>query len=178
VPAATVASIFIGILCGPYDFVSFFNRRRARLAGAFLLAVIFGGYALNGWTGWKNGMYPWQVEQLMAADWTKKNIADDEWVGSFNSGIIGYMSEKRVINLDGLVNNSVVPYLEQRRLWDYIRERDISYLIDSDYSILKDYRDFYGPDWDPRERLVRVAVIDDPSVSWAGAPVAAYRVVP
>ncbi len=178
IPAATVASIFLGILCGPYDFSRLLKDRRGKLAAAFLAVVVLSGYSLNGYNGWKKGMYPWQTEQLMAAEWVKKNIADDEWVGGFNSGIIGYMSEKKVINLDGLANNSVVPYLRERRLWDYIKERKISYLVDSDYSILRDYRDFYGQDWEPRKHLVRVAVIDDPAVSWAGSQVGAYKVIP
>lgn len=177
IPAATVASIFAGVLCGPYDFAAFFRTGRGRAAAAFLAVVVLGGYLLNGATGWKKGMYPWQIEQVMAADWAKKNLDDSVWIGSFNAGIVGYLSQRKVVNLDGLVNNSVVPYLKQRRLWDYIRKRNISYLIDSDYSILKDYRDFYGADWDPREHLIRVAVIDDSTVSWAGAPVAVYRVV-
>jgi hypothetical protein len=62
-------------------------------------------------------------------------------------------------------------------LWDYIEKRDIDYLVDSDYSILKDYRDFYGPGWDAQEHIVWIAKIDDPAVSWAGADVSAYRVI-
>jgi len=178
IPAATIASIFLGILFGSVDFSKIALKGRGRIAAAFLAGIVLSGYLLNGWTGWRNGMYPWQIEQLMAADWAKRNLADDILIGSFNSGIIGYMSERTVVNLDGLANNSVVPYLKERRLWEYIRERNIAYLIDSDYSILKDYREFYGTGWEPRERLVRVAVIDEPAVSWAGAPVAVYKVIP
>ena len=60
---------------------------------------------------------------------------------------------------------------------DYMEERDIAYLVDSDYSILKDYRDFYGAGWKANERMIRIATIDDPGVSWAGANVGVYRVV-
>jgi hypothetical protein len=178
IPAATVASLIIGILCGPYSFRTLARRGRTAVAVALLIAVIFGGYLLNGWTGWQKGMYPWQSEQALAAEWSKEHVAQTQWIGSFNSGIIGYLSERHVVNLDGLVNNSVIPYLKERRLWDYICERNISYLIDSDYSIMKDYRDFYGAGWEPREHLIRVAVIDDPAVSWAGAPVVVYRIIP
>jgi hypothetical protein len=177
-PAAAVGAIFFGILCSPFDFSSVFADRRGRLAGCFLAVLALSGYALNGWTAWNKGMYPWQSEQVLAAQWLRENTPEDAWIGSFNSGIIGYLSERKVVNLDGLVNNSVVPYLKERRLWDYIRERKIEYLIDSDYSILKDYRDFYGAGWKPGEHLLKVAVIDDPRVSWAGANVGVYRVIP
>jgi hypothetical protein len=176
-PAAAVGAIFLGALCGALDGSTLRASPRARLAAAFAALVVLSGYAFNGWNGWSEGMYPWQSEHLMAAEWVKENVGDDVCVGSFNAGIIGYMSERKVVNLDGLVNNSVVPYLENRRLWDYIESRDIAYLVDSDYSILKDYRDFYGPGWIAREHIARVATIDDPKVSWAGANFAVYRVV-
>ncbi len=176
-PAAAVGAILLGALCGAFDCSTFASSARARIAGAFLAAVVLSGFAVNGWSGWEKGMYSWQSEQLMAAEWLRENVGEDEWVGSFNAGIIGYMSERRVVNLDGLVNNSVVPYLESRTLWDYIEERDIAYLVDSDYSILRDYRDFYGPGWDARARMVRITTIDDPEVSWAGANVGVYRII-
>ena len=177
-PAAAVGAMFLGIFCGPYELSVLISNGRARLLGGFLVVVILSGYALNGRTGWTKGMYPWQTEQLMAAQWVKEHVDDDVWIGSFNAGIIGYMSERKVVNLDGLVNNSVVDYIRERRLWDYILRRDIEYLVDSDYSILRDYRGFYGADWKANRNIRKVATIDDPHVSWAGANVGVYRVVP
>ncbi len=177
-PAAALCAMFLGIFCSPYELSAFTSRWRSRVVGAVLVVIVLSGYALNGWTGWKKGMYSWQTEQLMAAEWLRKHVDAETPVGSFNAGIVGYMSERNVINLDGLVNNSVAPYLRERRLWEYIRARGIEYLVDSDYSILKDYRDFYGPDWKPGENILRVATIDDPRVSWAGADVGVYRVLP
>ena len=177
IPAAAVAAIFFGILLGALDSSAFFASARGRVAGALAALVVLSGFAYNGYTAWERGMYAWQSEMLLAAEWINDNVEPDASVGAFNAGTIGYMSERTVVNLDGLVNNSVVPYIEERRLWDYIEKRDIAYLVDSDYSILKDYRDFYGPDWDAGERIVWVATIDDPAVSWAGANTAAYRVL-
>lgn len=176
-PAAAVAAIFFGILCGAFDSAALVASVRGRVVGAFLMIVVLSGFAYNGWTAWSKGMFSWQSEQLMAAEWLKENIGDDVWVGSFNAGIISYMSERKVVNLDGLVNNSVVPYLKNRELWNYIEERDIAYLVDSDYSILKDYRDYYGPGWDARRHIAWLTTIDDPTVSWAGANMAVYRVI-
>ncbi|NQU07695.1 MAG: glycosyltransferase family 39 protein [Candidatus Abyssubacteria bacterium] len=176
-PAAAVGAVFLGIFCGAFDLSDVLGSVRARVISGFMAVVILSGFALNGWTLWGKGMYPWQKEQLMAAEWVKEHLGDDVWIGSFNAGIIGYMSERKVINLDGLVNNAVVPYLKERRLWDYIEEREIAYIVDSDYSIMKDYRDFYGPGWKANEHLLRIDTIDDPRVSWAGTNVAVYRVV-
>ncbi len=176
-PAAAVGALFFGIFCGAFDFSGLRASMRFRIAAGLLLVVILSGFVLNGWMNWSRGMFPWQKEQLMAAEWVKANISDDERVGSFNAGIIGYMSERKVINLDGLANNAVVPYIKRRQLWNYIEKRDIGYLVDSDYSVQRDYRDFYGPDWRASERMLRIATIDEPSVSWAGANVGVYRVI-
>jgi hypothetical protein len=177
-PAAAVGALLFGIFCAPFTGADLWANARARIATVVVAVIILSGFALSGWTSWTKGMFPWQKEQLMAAQWVKQNVGADELVGSFNAGIIGYMSERTVVNLDGLANNAVVPYLQERRLWNYIEHRGIDYLVDSDYSILKDYRDFYGPDWRADERIVRIATIDDPHVSWAGANIGVYRVLP
>jgi hypothetical protein len=44
--------------------------------------------------------------------------------------VIGYVSDGRVTNLDGLVNNEVVPYIITGRFEDYLSERRIRYLVD------------------------------------------------
>lgn len=46
-------------------------------------------------------------------------------VGSFNAGIIGFFAEGGVTNLDGLVNDSILPYARQDRLAAYISKRQI-----------------------------------------------------
>jgi hypothetical protein len=176
-PAAAVGAIFLGIFCSPFDCATFLSSARARIVSAFLAVVILSGFALNGWSGWTKGMLAWQSENLMAAQWLHEHVEDDVWIGSFNAGIIGYMSERRVVNLDGLANNAVVPYLKERRLWEYIEKRDIAYLVDFDYSILRDYRDFYGPGWSTGDHLLKVATIDDPRVTWAGSNIGVYRVI-
>jgi hypothetical protein len=177
-PAAAVGALLLGMLLGPFDFHDLWSSARNRIISGLLALVILSGFVLNGWINWSKGMFPWQKEQLMAAQWVKENVEEDAWVGSFNAGIIGYMSGKKVANLDGLVNNSVVSYLKERRLWDYVKKREMAYLVDSDYSILKDYRDFYGPGWKANENIVRIAIIDDPRVSWASANLGVYRVIP
>ena len=46
-------------------------------------------------------------------------------VGTFNAGIIGFFAEDGVTNLDGLVNDSILPYAKQDRLAAYISKRKI-----------------------------------------------------
>src|SRR4029077_13881509 len=43
-----------------------------------------------------------------AAQWARVNLPADAVIGAWNAGAIGYLSERRVVNLDGVVNS-----------WDY-----------------------------------------------------------
>ncbi len=53
-------------------------------------------------------------------------------VGAWNAGILGFVSERGVVNLDGLVNDDAVPYILDNRLDDYIRARGVRYVADFD----------------------------------------------
>jgi hypothetical protein len=51
-------------------------------------------------------------------------------VGAWNAGLISYFAGRPVTNLDGLVNDDVLPHARTGTLADYIRERDLAYVID------------------------------------------------
>jgi len=51
-------------------------------------------------------------------------------VGAWNAGIEGYFSGGDVINLDGLMNDSILPYVKRGDLRKYLAKRNIEYLVD------------------------------------------------
>jgi len=53
-------------------------------------------------------------------------------IGSFNSGIYNYFMHEDVINLDGVVNPEAVEAIRYDRLPEYVKKRNITYLIDHD----------------------------------------------
>ncbi|NHI92332.1 MAG: hypothetical protein EAX96_07495 [Candidatus Lokiarchaeota archaeon] len=71
------------------------------------------------------------LDAYSTAYWLKNNISADERIAGFNVGIIGYFSERTVINLDGVVNNEMVQVYQNKSLMQYILDRNISYLVDS-----------------------------------------------
>jgi len=82
-----------------------------------------------------------------AATWVHANTSDDVRVASFNSGAFGYLTENTVINLDCVVNNRALPYLERRELLPFVTESRIAYIID-DPRYVRQYMKFFGdPDW-------------------------------
>ncbi len=58
-------------------------------------------------------------------------VPPGDLTGAFNSGYLQYFTDRRVINLDGLVNNEVLPYYKSRKGLEYLRLRNIRWLIDT-----------------------------------------------
>jgi hypothetical protein len=90
-------------------------------------------------------------------------------VGAWNSGYPSYFSDSTtVINLDGLANNSVVPYYEQGRFGAYCDSMGIKYIVDNpffmDWSFGKYFEKSYK---DSIQLLIRVDSIALPENSMA-----------
>lgn len=58
-------------------------------------------------------------------------------LASFNTGIFQYVSDAEVLNLDGVVNPEVLPFLERGDICGYLREVEVEWLIDSDNGLRK-----------------------------------------
>jgi len=120
------------------------------------------------------GVYPYQVEDLDAARWLNGNTREDETAAAFNAGIIGYFSDRRVVNLDGVMDNAAFDAIRERRLWNFMREANVRYYLDYDPLMLKMYAPFMGSPAD-RVGLTEVHVIDRPSVAWQDSKIKIYR---
>jgi dolichyl-phosphate-mannose-protein mannosyltransferase len=59
-----------------------------------------------------------------------QNIPPGERAGAFQSGTLGYFSERRVVNLDGVVNGGALRAMRERRMSEYIRSERIGAVID------------------------------------------------
>lgn len=82
-----------------------------------------------------------------AATWVRANTQPGVRVASFNSGAFGYLTENTVVNLDCVVNNRALPYLQRGELLSFIAENSIAYIID-DPRYVRQYMRFFGdPDW-------------------------------
>jgi len=77
-----------------------------------------------------------------AARWIAQNLPPDARLAALNSGVFQYYSEHIVLNIDGKLNNEIIPVLEKRELDRYLRDKEISYLID--LPEIADYITFYS----------------------------------
>ncbi len=69
-------------------------------------------------------------DSYRAAVWVQNNTPDDAIFAMRDCGIFGYFSDRRTINLDGLVNDyEYQDYVSQGRLDEYLEENGVDYFV-------------------------------------------------
>lgn len=76
------------------------------------------------------GDYAPSDKSVAAGEIRTRFAPEDVTVGAFQTGVISYFN-KSVVNLDGKVNNDVLPYLHDDRICEYMRRAELDVLIDS-----------------------------------------------
>ena len=74
--------------------------------------------------------YPWQRDYYQSQAAFERLVPPGEAIGCFNAGIPGYFSRRRIVNLDGLVNSSVLPYFRARDFDRYFVDEGLRYIAD------------------------------------------------
>ena len=89
-------------------------------ARAYLMTHQTGGYHqyLGGYS-----------RHFQLAEWVQQNVSTEVWVGSWQSGTVGYFHD-RTINLDGKTNPEALAARKKRQLPEYMVEKGIQYFID------------------------------------------------
>jgi hypothetical protein len=76
------------------------------------------------------GLFPEEQTKYLAAKAIRPTLAHER-IGSFNSGIYTFvLDDATVENLDGVVNPLVHPYLKQRTMCQYFRDRHLTWFLD------------------------------------------------
>jgi hypothetical protein len=120
---------YIGVIEAPLAVLaagglSFYARRWRRLA---LLATA----GLCGWGVWHSypAQFPWQRPLWNAGMYVRAH-PELRPVGAWNTGIIAYFAGGGVTNLDGLVNDSILPYEKSGTLLAYVQKRRLRAIVD------------------------------------------------
>ncbi len=144
-PIYFIGAVFSGLLAD--DVIVWVRQRsvglrRAALAasGAYATALLFMGYTSAFRTTPVYGFYD-------AARWVATHTSSNETIGVFQGGAIGYLSNRRVVNLDGKVNHEAFEALREHRLNEYVRGSGIDIVMDSGRVLNM----FLGP-WSDAER--------------------------
>ncbi|MBI1785800.1 hypothetical protein HYR69_11705 [Candidatus Sumerlaeota bacterium] len=107
-------------------------RRAPAIMAVFGLLILIFYNALNirrmtrpvdqgtGWTG----------DALIAAKWVSRNLEPDAVLGMTDCGIFGYFSERRVVNLDGIVNSwEYQEAIRNDKVEEFLRKCGVRYLV-------------------------------------------------
>ncbi len=79
--------------------------------------------------------YPWQPSLYHSQLAFDRLLPPGASVACFNAGIAGFFGGHRVVNVDGLVNSSVIPYYRERRLDAYFRDERLGFLADDEATV-------------------------------------------
>lgn len=67
---------------------------------------------------------------ISAARWINDHAAEDAVLATHDIGIIGYETERQIVDLAGLVTTEIVPLMDDpAKMAEYLRERDVSYML-------------------------------------------------
>ncbi len=177
--------ILLGLLGTAFVFSKAYSKSASKylLRTAFIVLILFlminmgVSSVLASQTGQLNGEWnPLQYTMYNEGiKWMTENTTPDTIIGSFNSGIYGYFSGRKVVNLDGVINNNAYYAIRDKRLYAYIDEQNISYIIDWDY-IESYYLDRFGGDENLTNHLERVATITKSDEPHKGLQLVVYKV--
>lgn len=110
-----------------------FGRQSQKHAALSLLVVLLLGYSLLGFYEFHPGKKEIAVQRLHAAQWLSENTPKEAILASWNAGVIGYFSGRRVINLDGLINSYDYYYkaLTRHRVVEFIEVQGVNYIVET-----------------------------------------------
>ena len=94
-----------------------------------VMFFIYSLFLLGGLKSIVTVQWPHQI-QMQQAGIFLKNFKTNSNIGSWNAGIISFYSERPIINIDGLTNDEVLPFIKDDALFDYIKLKNIEYIAD------------------------------------------------
>ncbi|MFC1706620.1 hypothetical protein ACFL59_07345 [Planctomycetota bacterium] len=112
-----------------------FDGFRTRVLVASLCACVLVNSAVAGILAWhyQQGPSRWHSfhqDLCETARWMRRTLPEHANVGAWNAGILCYFSDRTVVNLDGVVNDDALAALRDRRLQEYIEQRNIRFIAD------------------------------------------------
>jgi hypothetical protein len=76
-----------------------------------------------------------EADKYEATSVVRHLLPADTPVGAFNSGVYSFYLPNRVVDLDGVVNRAVIPYLRSRTLCTYLQRQGVSWVLDDAVSV-------------------------------------------
>jgi len=104
-----------------------------RVAGRVLvisLALLAGAFVLVGAQAYGRDVRFIETEMVAVAKWLDQHVAPQALLAAHDIGAIGYFSQRRLIDLAGLVTPEVIPFIrDESALFDFMIARQVDYFI-------------------------------------------------
>lgn len=122
---------------------------------------------------------PWLHQAgMMNAGLYVRTLDGSSTFAAWNAGIISYFSEKPLVNIDGLTNDEVLPYIKSNKLMDYLKLKRIDYVVD--YKEMLDNKNLRLRGGYDDERVFRCLVpiepVDGGSSGWGSSKLMLFKV--
>lgn len=75
------------------------------------------------------GLFPFQKQLYESAVWMNENTEKTTTIGAISSGAYGYFTN-RTIDLLGVVNNEAYRAIKAKKIFAYMKRKNIKYLVD------------------------------------------------
>ena len=126
-PVHFVATIFLAIAAA--DILGAVRSRAVRRALVTACALYAAGHLYMAYNCCFRSQPVYHFYDI--AQWVESNTDKNETIGVFQSGTIGYLSNRRVVNLDGKVNGDALAALRRGELESYVEAAGIDVLLDN-----------------------------------------------
>lgn len=133
-----------------------------------ILALSFYFY-VQGTQIWGKGLFPFQKQLYESAVWMNNNTEENTRIGAISSGVYGYITQ-RTTDLLGVVNAEAYMAMREHRIFSYMKEKKLDYLIDRE-----DMVKFFSDRFDSRgfmDKLVPIKRFGDKE-----SDIVAYRII-
>ncbi len=121
--------LLVTVLCYFDSAIQHHYRKLIEVAVSFIVIGIITGNLVAIHYNLANSRWPHQQIMLAAGRYLSQQTLDGN-IASWNAGIIGYYQGGNVINIDGLVNDDIYPYVVNNALPTYLLYHDVNYIID------------------------------------------------
>jgi hypothetical protein len=104
-----------------------------RVAGRVLvisLVLLAGAFVVVGAQAYGRDVRFIETEMVAAAKWLDQHVAPQALLAAHDIGAIGYFSQRRLIDLAGLITPEVIPFIrDEAVLFDFMIARQVDYFI-------------------------------------------------
>ncbi len=112
-------------------------RKPINFGFVLLIVVLSFGFFYSGFRAYHEDLKA--INQLMVepAKWISRNTNSADLIAVHDIGAMGYFSNREIIDLAGLVNPEVIPFIrDESKLYGYMKSKDVSYFVG--------FRDWYS----------------------------------